>query len=118
MLTFCARYDGAVNDMPVPVPIAREFYWFDCRLQNAKYLVLASGMTAEGEPQGIDLVYTQGLKGVPEVISTVLQERWPVVYMGGRQAAVVNVAGRQWPVTVDGEYMVLANPRWAKASGD
>jgi hypothetical protein len=118
MLTFCARYDGVVNDMPVSVLIPREFYWFDCRLQNAKYLVLASGVTAEGRPQGIDLVYTQGLKGVPEVIDTVLQDRWPVVYSGGRQTALANVGGRQWPVTVGGEYMVLANPRFTKATGE
>jgi hypothetical protein len=118
MLTFCARYEGVVNDMPVSVPIPRELYWFDCRLQNAKYLVLASGVTAEGRPRGIDLVYTQGLKGVPEVMAVVLQERWPLVYEGGRQAALVNVGGRQWPVVVDGEYMVLANPRFAKAAGE
>jgi hypothetical protein len=118
MLTFCARYEGVVNDMPVPVLIPRELYWFDCRLEKARYLVLASGMTAEGRPQGIDLVYTQGLKGVPEIMATVLQDRWPIVYMGGRQAAVVDVGGRQWPVTVDGEYMVLANPRFTKAMGN
>ncbi|HUI05716.1 MAG TPA: glycosyltransferase family 39 protein [Verrucomicrobiae bacterium] len=118
MLSFCARYDGVVNDMPVPVPIPRELYWFDCRLQNAKYLVLASGLTAGGRPQGIDLVYTEGLKGVPEVMATAVRDRWQVVYVGGRGAASVYLGGWQWPVTVDGEYMVLANPRFMKTTGD
>lgn len=96
MLTYCARYSGVVNDMPVPVAIPRELYWFDCRLENAKYLVLEYGVTEQRLPVGIDAVYTSGLRGVREVLMQVQQEQWPVVF---RQGA----------------YLVFANPRFAKS---
>ena len=44
MLTFCARYEGVDNDMPVPAHIPRELFWFDCRLEQAKYLVMEYGV--------------------------------------------------------------------------
>ena len=114
MLSHCVTIEGRTNDA-WPVPIPPEFFWFDCRWQNAKYLVLASGVTTTGQPRGIDLIYTRGLAGVPEVIAGMLKEHWPVVYTGGHQFALVNIeGGRQWPVAVDGEYLVLANPRYAK----
>lgn len=116
MLTYCARYNGVVNDMPVPVEIPREKYWFDCRLENARFVVLASGVDAGGRvPRGIDLVYCQGLKGVREVVGQMVREQWPVVYHGGRQVAYAPVGeGLAWPVAVEGEYLVLANPRFLK----
>jgi hypothetical protein len=115
MLTFSPRYDGVVNDMPVPVLIPRELYWFDCRWQNAKYLVLASGIGTDGQPRGIDLVYARNLTGVQEVVDGILREQWPIVYHGGSQVALVNVGnGKQWPVTVGGEYLVMQNPRFNK----
>jgi hypothetical protein len=117
MLSHCVTIGGGTNDA-WPVPIPREFFWFDCHWQNAKYLVLASGVTQNGQPRGIDLIYTRSLAGVQEVIdAVVLRERWPVVFTGGHQVAVVPVGpGKQWPVVVDGEYMVLANPRFVKTN--
>jgi 4-amino-4-deoxy-L-arabinose transferase-like glycosyltransferase len=113
MLTFCARYEGVVNDMPVAVPIPQGAYWFDCRCQNAKYLVMASGVdAATGRPVGIDVVYGAGLAGVPERVEAMLNAGWKPVYVGGTgQMAVVNVRGHKWPVAVNGEYLVLSNPQ-------
>jgi len=55
------------------------------------------------------------LKGVPEVVNSMIAEQWPVVYVGGKSAAYVNVGPDQrWPVAVGGEYLVLANPRFAQ----
>lgn len=104
MLTYCARYNGVINDMPVPVEIPRELYWFDCRLENAKFLVLEYGVEervlADGRraqvPVGIDAVYTLPvLRGVREVVAQTQQENWPVVFQ-------------------QGAYIVLANPRFMK----
>jgi len=103
MLTFCARYNGVVNDMPVPVLIPKEKYWFDCRLENAKYVVLEYGaqevVLPDGRrgqlPLGIDAVYTvPALRGVKEIIQQMQQEKWPVAAQHGA-------------------YLVLANPRFA-----
>ncbi len=103
MLTFCARYEGVDNDMPVPAHIPEELYWFDCRLPEAKFLVLEYGveqrLLPDGRtaqlPVGIDAVYTMGLRGVREVIQQTQQEKWPVVFH-------------------QGIYLVLANPRFVK----
>jgi 4-amino-4-deoxy-L-arabinose transferase-like glycosyltransferase len=103
MLTFCARYKGVDNDMPVPVHIPQELYWFDCSLEQAKYLVLEYGAQQvtlpDGRtgqlPVGIDAVYTIGLRGVREVLQQVQQEKWPAVFQ-------------------QGVYLVLANPRFVK----
>ncbi len=120
MLTFCARYEGVVNDMPTVVLEPHESYWFDCRWPNAKYLVMASGVdTSGGQPVGvgIDLVYTSGLAGVPERVEAILNAGWqPVTNIVGcsGQVAVLNVRGHKWPVAVNGEYLVLSNPRLVK----
>ncbi len=116
MLTFAPRYDGVVNDMPVPVAIPRERYWFDCRLENARFVVLASGVDASGrQPRGIDLVYCLGLTGVKETVAQMVREQWPVVYHGGQQVVYAPVGhGLAWPVAVNGEYLVLSNPRFQK----
>ena len=98
MLTFCARYEGVDNDMPVPAHIPRELYWFDCRLEQAKYLVLEYGikerMLPDGRrvqlPIGIDAVYTLGLRGVREVIQRTQQEKWPVVFQQGACIVLAN----------------------------
>lgn len=116
MLTFCARYEGVLNDMPVPVAIPQNLYWFDCRCQNAKYVVMASGVdAASGQPVGIDIVYTAGLVGVPERVQAMLDAGWKPMYVGGSgQMAVVNYRGHKWPVAVNGEYLVLSNPELVK----
>jgi 4-amino-4-deoxy-L-arabinose transferase-like glycosyltransferase len=115
LLTYCARYEGVANDMPTPVLESRERYWFDCRCVNAKYVVMASGYdTARQQPLGIDLVYSSGLAGVAERVEALLEAGWRPVFVGGDgQMAVVNVRGRKWPVAVNGEYLVLSNPRAA-----
>ena len=103
MLTFCARYEGVDNDMPVPAHIPTELYWFDCRLEQAKFLVMEYGVEQRTLPDGrtgqlpvgIDAVYTMGLKGVREVLQQVQQERWSAVFQ-------------------QGIYLVLANPRFVK----
>jgi len=103
MLTFCARYEGVDNDMPVPAHIPRDLFWFDCRLSQAKYLVMEYGLQrrvlADGRevqlPIGIDAVYTLGLRGVPEIVQRAQEERWPVVFH-------------------QGIYLVLANPQLVK----
>ena len=116
MLTFCARYEGVVNDMPTPVLETRDSYWFDCRLQNAKYVVLASGIDrSTREPRGIDLTYCRGLQGVTEIVNAMVNEKWPVVYSGGHDVVYVTVGnGLRWPAAVNGECLVLANPRFVK----
>jgi 4-amino-4-deoxy-L-arabinose transferase-like glycosyltransferase len=103
MLTFCARYKGVDNDMPVPTHIPQELYWFDCRLEEAKFLVMEYGVEQRTLPDGrtgqlpvgIDAVYTIGLRGVREVIQQAQQEKWPVVFQ-------------------QGVCLVLANPRFVK----
>ena len=113
MLSHCVTIGGGTNDA-WPVSIPRELFWFDCHLQNAKYLVLASGVMQNNQPRGIDLIYTRSLAGVQEVVDRAVQARWPVVFTGGHPIALLNVGnGKQWPVVIDGEYMVLANPRFA-----
>ena len=115
MLTFCARYKGVANDMPTPILEPRDSYWFDCRWQNAKYIVLDSGIEEGGhKPRGIDLTYCRWLKGVPEVLEAMMKEKWPVVYHGGQGVMYAELGGRPWPLAVNGEYLVFANPRFAK----
>jgi hypothetical protein len=106
MLTFCARYEGVDNDMPVPAHIPRELFWFDCRLQEAKLLVMEYGVEARTAPDGrlvqlpigIDAVYTLPvLRGVREVMEQAQKEKWPIAF---RQGA----------------YIVLANPRFGAAA--
>ena len=94
MLSHCVSYEGRTNDA-WPVSIPREFFWFDCSWQNAKYVVLAYGQTGNGRPVGIDAVYTLGLGGVREIVAAMQQEHWPAVFQ-------------------QGEYIVLANPKLAK----
>ena len=103
MLTFCARYEGVDNDTPVPAHIPRELFWFDCRLQQAKFLVLEYGVEERTLPDGrrmqlpvgIDAVYTLPvLRGVREVVQQTQNEKWAVVFHHGA-------------------YIVLANPRFA-----
>jgi 4-amino-4-deoxy-L-arabinose transferase-like glycosyltransferase len=104
MLTFCARYEGVANDMPTPVLEPRGAYWFDCRLENAKFVVMEYGvqevLLPDGRrgqlPAGIDAVYTVPvLRGVREVVQQMQQEKWPVVFQQGL-------------------CLVLANPRFLK----
>jgi hypothetical protein len=117
MLTFCARYKGVDNDMPVPVHIPEEMYWFDPRIEQAKYVVIASGIDSQAKSgRGFDLVYASGLRGVPAVVETILRAKWPVVFAGGRGATLIPISPGEprWPVAVDGEYLVFGNPKWLK----
>ena len=115
MLSHCQSYAGKTNEA-WPVPIPRELFWFDCRWQNAKYVVLASGLDRKTQqPQGIDIVYTIGPGGAWEIVPFMIAEGWKPVYVGGQGMALVNIGpNKQWPVAVDGEYLVLANPRFVK----
>ncbi len=94
----CLAYEGRLNEVFV-APIPRELFSYDCRWQNAKYLVLAYGQTAEHQAYGFDAVYTLGLTGVRQIIESIQAERWPTVVQ-------------------QGEFMVLANPRFMKATGN
>ncbi len=115
MLSHCQTVEGKTNDA-WPVLIPREMFWFDCRWQNAKYLVLASGVDASGQQRrGIDLVYTISAGGAKDVVPEMLAAGWQVVYQGGQTVTLAEISpGRKWPVVVGGEYLVLANPRLAK----
>jgi 4-amino-4-deoxy-L-arabinose transferase-like glycosyltransferase len=104
MLTYAARYRGVDNDMPVATHIAENLYWFDPRLERAKYVVLEAGermvTLADGRqvraPAGIDAVYTiPVLTGVRELVVRIQQEKWPLAFQ-------------------QGAYMVLANPQLVK----
>jgi 4-amino-4-deoxy-L-arabinose transferase-like glycosyltransferase len=98
MLSHCVTYEGRTNDA-WPVSIPRDLFWFDCRWQNAKYIVLAYGREASGRPVGIDGIYTLGLGGVRDIVLALQQERWPTVFQ-------------------QGEYIVLANPRFTKTASN
>jgi 4-amino-4-deoxy-L-arabinose transferase-like glycosyltransferase len=115
MLSHCQTIEGKTNGA-WPVPIPRDRFWFDCRWENAKYLVLASGVDATGHQQwGIDLVYTIGAGGAAEIVPVMVDEKWNVVYAGGRGVAYAQIGpGKKWPVVIDGEYLVLANPQLVK----
>jgi 4-amino-4-deoxy-L-arabinose transferase-like glycosyltransferase len=112
MLSHCQTFEGKTNDA-WPVPIPHDRFWFDCRWQNAKYLVLASGVDATGHQQwGIDLVYTLGAGGAGGIVPLMLDAGWKVVYAGGRGVGYAQIGpGKKWPVVIDGEYLVLANPQ-------
>jgi len=106
MLTYCARYNGVDNDMPVPTHIPQELYWFDCRLEQAKYVVMEYGVQSvvlpdgrSGQlPVGIDAVYTiPVLRGVKEIVQQMQKENWPLVFH-------------------QGAYLVLANPNLVKVT--
>ena len=115
ILSHCQTYEGKTNDA-WPVPIPRDLFWFDCRWQHAKYVVLASGVDRNTQQlQGIDIIYTIRPGGALEFVSQMVAESWKPVYVGGQGIALVNVgANKRWPVAVDGEYLVLANPRFVK----
>ena len=94
MLWQTVPYNGGTTEA-YPVPIPKAAFWFDCRWQNAKYIVLAMGRDAAGRPIGIDAVYTAGLRGMREIFQAIQAEKWPLVFQ-------------------QGEFMVLANPRFVK----
>ena len=106
MLTYCARYIGVDNDMPVPTHLPPELFWFDCRLEKAKFVVMEYGVQevvlSDGRrgqlPVGIDAVYTVPvLRGVKEIVQQMQKEKWPVVFQ-------------------QGACLVLANPRFTEGT--
>jgi len=113
MLSHCGPYIGQPNGA-WPAPIPRTAYWFDCRWQNAKYAVLASGADRQGRAFGIDLNYTRGAAGGQEVVAGMVAEHWPVVFPQPAQVVYPPQLSGRWPVLLDGEYLVLANPRFIK----
>lgn len=113
MLSHCGPYDGIPNGA-WPAPIPRAAYWFDCRGDQAKYVVIASGVDREGQGLGIDLLYTSGVAGGRAVVAKMVAERWPVVFPANAQVIYPPQLGGGWPVLVGGEYLVLANPRLTK----
>jgi hypothetical protein len=94
MLWQTIPYEGRTTEA-YPVPIPRELFAYDCRWQNAKYVVLAYGQDVNGRPYGIDAVYTMGLSGMREIFQQIQAAKWPVAFQ-------------------QGEYLVLANPRFIK----
>jgi 4-amino-4-deoxy-L-arabinose transferase-like glycosyltransferase len=115
MLSHCQTYEGKTN-AAWPTPIPRELFWFDCRWQNAKYVVLASGADSKTQqPQGIDAVYTLGAGGASEVVPLMIAQGWKPVYVGGQGMTMANVGpDKLWPLAINGEYLVLENPRLIK----
>ena len=93
-LPHVVAYEGKTNGV-YTIPVPREFFWFDCDWPNAKYLVLAYGRDAAGQPYGFDVIYNLGFEGIREIIGKIQAEKWPVVFQKG-------------------EFMVLANPKFVK----
>jgi hypothetical protein len=93
-LIHCAKFDfGIEENSAIGVPPSR--YWFEPRIANAKYLVLAAGRGLNGVPVGIDAVFWLGYEGPRRVFEKVQQEKWPVVFQSG-------------------EYSIFSNPRFQK----
>ena len=113
MLSHCGPYVGQPNGA-WPVAIPRSAYWFDCRWQNAKYAVIASGVDGQGHALGIDLIYTRGAAGGQDAVAGMVAEHWPVVFPQSAPAVYPPQLAGRWPVLRDGEYLVLANPRFIK----
>jgi len=95
-LVHCAAYEKRPMKY-FYADIAPAQFRFDCRLQNARYLVLASGQDARGEASGVDAVFWFRFEAIRDLLRTVRSEQWPVVF-------------RQ------GDYAVLANPRFNPAA--
>lgn len=115
MLSHGWSYLGRTNGA-WPIPIPKERFWFDCQWQNAKYVVLASGIDERSkQPRGIDVIYTISLEGMAGIVSGMVREQWPVVFAGGSGVAHAPIGqGTSWPLALNGEYLVLANPRLVK----
>lgn len=97
-LIHCAHYElGIEENSTVGVP--RDQYWFDCRLENAKYVVLAYALDGGGQPFGIDAIFWLGYKGPREIFQKLQKQEWPVVFQRG-------------------EYTVVANPKFQSGSAN
>lgn len=92
----CAHYEyGIEENLTAGVP--KDQYWFDCRIENAKFLVLGYGSTPDGKAIGIDALFWLSYKGPRMLVERVQREKWPVVFQ-------------------QGEYMVLANPKFVQSN--
>lgn len=96
MLAQCAAYEGQMV-WPYAAPVPRDLFWFDCHWQAAKYLVLAAGKDAQGNPVGIDAVFWLRMDNLRAIATAAENEGWPVVFERG-------------------EYRVRANPKYASAA--
>jgi len=85
-------YNGQTNGI-ANIVIPQDCFWFDAHWQNAKYLVLAYGRSFDGSPYGFDAVYTLGFEGMRQIVQEIQRQNWPMVFQ-------------------QGEFMVLANPRF------
>lgn len=94
MLTHCVSYEGKTDGV-FPALVPQELYWFDCRWQNAKYIVLAYGRDVTGRPFGFDAVYSLGFPGIRRIVEAVETEKWPQAFQNA-------------------EFIVFANPRLVK----
>lgn len=110
-LTQALAYEGQTNEMYV-LPISRKFFWTECDWRRAKFVVLSSGIAGTQEAIGFDLVYMRGLRGVADLVSQMLRDGWQVVHTTGSGTTTIpSGPNKLWPVAVNGEFLVLANPQ-------
>jgi len=88
----CAHFGKGIEEN-LTQGVSLNQYWFDCSIENAKYLVLAYGVTENGVAIGIDAIFWMGYEGPRMIIEDVQKAEWPIVFRRG-------------------EYMVIANPRF------
>jgi len=91
-LMHCAHYENGIEEN-FAAGVPKDQYWFDCRIANAKFLVLGYGVDAKNQPIGIDAIFWFSYKGPRQIVEEVQKQKWPIVFQKG-------------------EYMVLANPRF------
>lgn len=91
-LIHCAHFDFGIQENAT-IGVSKDRYWFDPGIKNAKYIVLAAGNGAGGNPIGIDAIFWLGYEGPQKVLEQIQREDWPLVFQSG-------------------EYRILANPRF------
>ncbi len=69
------NYDGQLTGM-WPVEIPRDIFRFDCRWQNAKYLVLAAGLDKSGKLWGVDAAFTMQAVTVQQALAAMKAGHW------------------------------------------
>lgn len=88
-LIHAAKFDfGIEENLAIGVP--RIKYWFDPRIENAKFLVLAAGAGPDGKVIGIDAIFWFSYEGPRRVFQKVQDEKWPIVFQSGEYAVFQN----------------------------